>query len=151
GKPSWLGSGSRTERLELAVLGELGERPPFELADRVLGDPEPAAGLAERRRIVAVDPVAELHDLALAVGEAVHRAPQRVLAERDVDLLLRSALVAGQQRPEGGLLLFPDGTIEARDHAGCLSRLPHLVGAQLRRGGDLVVGRLTAELRGELT
>ena len=64
--------------------------------------PEPASGLAERRRVIAVDPVAELDDLAFALGQALERAPQRVVAQCDLDLLVGPSLIARQQRPERG-------------------------------------------------
>ena len=92
----------RPQRLELAALGQLGQRPALEPADRVLGDAEPPAGLAQRRRIVAADAVAKLHDLPLALGQAIERAAQRVVAQGDLDLLLGPAILARQQRAERG-------------------------------------------------
>ena len=50
------------------VLREDALRRALEPAHRVLRDPEPPAGLRERRGIVAVDPVAQLDHLALALG-----------------------------------------------------------------------------------
>ena len=56
---SSFGSRGGAERFELAALGELGQRLALEPTHGVLGEPQPAPGLAERRRIVAVDPVAQ--------------------------------------------------------------------------------------------
>src|SRR5437763_17181039 len=64
-----LPSGGGPQRVELAILCEYGERLALELADGVVGDPQPATGLAERGGVVAVDPVPQLHHLALARGE----------------------------------------------------------------------------------
>src|SRR5580704_5001061 len=55
------------ERLELAAGGELGERLALELADGVGGDAEPSPRLAQGRRLVAVDPVAQHDHVALGL------------------------------------------------------------------------------------
>ena len=62
--------------------------------------PESATGFGQRGRIVAVDPVAELDDLAFALGQPLERPAQRVATKRDLDLLLGTALVAREQRAE---------------------------------------------------
>src|SRR5207253_11164680 len=134
---------SGLERFDLALDGEPLERLRLDLAHALAGQPERPADLLERLRIgVAVHPVAELHDLALALRRRVHRAAQRLLGEADVHLLLDRRPVRGDQLAEPRVALAADRLVEARDRPGSLPNLAHLLERELRRLRDLLVCRL---------
>ena len=98
------------QRLELAHAGEPLERALLELLRLGLRDPEALARLPDPDRPVrAVDAVAQRHDLALLVGQPLQRAPQRVVAQRDLDLLGGSGALVADQVAEGRLALSPTG------------------------------------------
>ena len=67
--------------LHLVRDREAAERVELDLADALPGQAEPTADLLERPRLVAVDAVAQGHDLALALGEPAEGAEQRLAAE----------------------------------------------------------------------
>src|SRR5206468_4335175 len=98
--------GCRPQTVELAACRQLGKRLSLELAHGVGGHPQAPSGLAQRRGLLEVYPVAELDDLAFALREPFERAAQRVPLQRDLHLLLGSAVLAGHQRPQGGLVLL---------------------------------------------
>src|SRR5829696_3575885 len=65
--------GGFPQRRQLAHPAEPAERARLDLAHALRGDPELAPDLAQRRRLAAGDAVAQLDDLALAVGQLVQR------------------------------------------------------------------------------
>src|SRR5215216_3480979 len=76
---------------QLLGLGQglqLLQRLVLDLADPLARHVERAADLVERARVLAAEPVAQLEDPALAVGEVLQRLAQRLLGED-----LRGALV----------------------------------------------------------
>src|SRR5918911_1684851 len=142
--------GRFAQALELARARQPRERLRLDLAHALGGQAEPAAGLAQRGRVVAVDAVAQPDHLLLLVGELRDRAPERLLAQRDLDLLLGLRAVAREQVSEAGLLLAADRLVEARDRARGVAQLADLVQRQLSRLRDLLVGRVAAEPGGQL-
>src|SRR4029453_2084017 len=94
-------SGHFAERLELAPHREPLERPRLNLPHALRRQPEPAPGLAERLRILPVDPEAKPDHLALGLGKLLDRPPEELLGEADLDLLVprrRPALEQVAQR-----------------------------------------------------
>src|SRR3954454_527734 len=67
---SWLGG--LVQSRQLATLGEARQRLLLDLADPLGRDAEPAAGLAQRRGLLATEAEAKLNDVALALGQAAH-------------------------------------------------------------------------------
>src|SRR5215212_4381666 len=112
---------------------------------------QPLAGLAERRGLVAVDPISEPDHLLLLLREALERAVHGLLAQADLDLLDGFGRVARQQLAELGVALGPDRPLEARDRAAELARLLELADADLRLLRELLVRRRAPEPGGQLT
>src|SRR5436190_22478628 len=111
--------GELSDVSELLSLGEalqLLQRLVLDLADALARDVERPPDLIERARMLAAEPVAQLENSALAVGEVLQRLAERLLGED-----LRRALVrglrplVGDELAELGLLLVahrlldPDG------------------------------------------
>src|SRR3982751_72025 len=83
-------SGGGLQRCDLPPLAEPPQRLRLELTDALAGDAHDAADLLERLRIgVAVQAVAELQDLLLALRQVGDGAVQRNLGQLDLDLLGR--------------------------------------------------------------
>src|SRR4051794_18240943 len=123
----------------------------LDLAHPLARDPELAADRLERSRVaVAVQAVAELQHLAIAVRQVGERAMQQALLEADGDLLLGRGLLAGEQIAEGTLALLADRPVEARHRACRGAHLAHLLQRQLGVLRNLLLGRRAAELRREL-
>src|SRR5687768_7518998 len=101
------------ERLQLALFRELAERAALELAHALGRQPGPVRDLAQRQRIAAADAEAQLDDLARARVEPVERAADRLLLERQCDLLERPGAVRGDERAQLGLPLLADRRLEA--------------------------------------
>ena len=108
-----VGSGELAQPLCLGQLLELLQRVVLDLADALAGDPERAADLLERQRLVAAQAVAQLDHLALALGQRVER-PLDVLAlkvlRRRLERLL--GLVVGDEVAELRLVLVADRLLE---------------------------------------
>src|SRR3954454_18862357 len=140
--PELLGLGEALKLLEGLVL---------DLADALPRDVERAPDLVERARVLAAEPVAQLEDAALAVGEVLQRLAQRLLGED-----LRRALVGrlgalvGDELAELGLLLVADGLLEADRRLGAALDRVDLLGIDPGDVGDLLGGGLAAELGDEL-
>src|SRR5215211_1130029 len=133
---------------DFAVHGQVFEGVCLDLPHPLARQPELAADRLERGRVaVAVQPVAPLHDLALALRQLRDRAPQDVLLEAHRQLLLRRRLLGRDQLAERALVLGADRLVEARDRAGGLLHLAQLLQRPLRVLPDLLLGRLPPELR----
>src|SRR5215210_823027 len=136
------------ERFDLTVHGELLERPRLDLADALAGQAELAADRLERRGVaVAVQAVAPLDDLTLALRQLRHGAPQHVLLEADGQLLLGLGVVRRHQLAERGAAVRADRPVETRHCARRLPYLAQLLERQLRLLRDLLLGRLAAQFR----
>src|SRR5215216_5870364 len=101
---------------QLLRLGEalqLLERLVLDLADALARDVERPPDLVERARVLPAEPVPQLEDAALAVGEVLQRFAQCFLGED-----LRGAFVGGlrtlvsDELTELGLLLVADRLLE---------------------------------------
>src|ERR671936_340578 len=139
----------RPPDLSAATLAGLGERAELlqalvlDLPDALAGDVERPADLVERARVLAVEPVAELEHLALTARERAEVLPQRLLAERDLGLLVRQRQVlVGDEVAELGLVLVADGLLERDRRLRAAADLLDLVDAQLEIAPDLGRGRL---------
>src|SRR3954471_19396303 len=139
------------ELLRLRERLQLLERLVLDLADALARDVERAPHLVERARVLAAEPVAELEDAALAVGQVLQRLAQRLLRED-----LRGALVGrlgalvGDELPELRLLLVADRLLERDRRLGAALDRLDLLGVDAGDLGDLVGGRLATELGDEL-
>src|SRR5918997_2412429 len=143
--------GDLAELLRLRERLELLERLVLDLADALARDVEGAADLVERARVLAAEPVAQLEHTALAVREVLERLAQRLLGE-DLGrpLVRRLGALVGDELAELGLLLVADRLLERdRRLGGALDRLD-LLGLDPRVVGDLLRGRLAAELCDQL-
>src|SRR3954452_10447325 len=135
---------------EIAALRQPLERVFLDLAHALGGDAELATGLAERCRLANAAAETELDHVALALGQAVDRFLDRARAGVRDDLVLRVGRVRGEQVAERRLAVVPDRLVEARERPGGLADLDDLVDRQLDRVGQLLLGRLAAELGREL-
>jgi hypothetical protein len=85
----------------------------FDSIWRTLGrHAEALARFAQRSRLVAVDPVAQLEHVALGLGELVDGPPDDFLGEGQVGLLLWAHLVGGEQVAQGGLAFLADRLVK---------------------------------------
>src|SRR4051812_34912079 len=91
------------ERLELALLGEAAQGAPLELAHAFRREAHALGDLAERERIGAADPEAQLDDLASVRVEPLERLADRRLLQLDRDLLERARPLGREHRAELGL------------------------------------------------
>src|SRR6266542_61680 len=139
------------QRFDLTVDREPLEGTRFDLAHALTREAELAADRLQRCRVaVTVEPVAALDDLALAVRQLRDCAPEHVLVEADRELRFRLRALARKEVSEPSFAVAPERLVEARDRP---RRLPHLVDLlqrQLCLLGDLLFGRLPAELRRHL-
>src|SRR5690348_6624539 len=119
----------------------------FDLADALAGDLEDAADFFERVGVPVADAVAQLDDLALAVGEGLEDLLDLVLEH-----LLRGALdgIVGllilDEVAEIGILGFADGTIQRDWVAADFEHAAGLADRHLGALGDLLDGRLAPKL-----
>src|SRR5215211_1119639 len=137
--------------LDLAPGREPLQRLRLELTYALRGQPQLAAGLAERLGIDrAVDPVAQLDDVPLGLRQLLDRPPQRLLPQTHLDLFVRRALAALEQLAERRLALLADRSVEARHGARRSPHLLDLLGRQLGRAGDLLDRRIATQLGAQL-
>src|SRR6187200_2764476 len=143
--------GDIAELLRLGQRLQLLERLVLDLADALARDVERAPDLVERARVLAAEPVAQLEDAALAVGEVLQRLAQRLLRE-DLRraLVRRLGALVGDELAELGLLLVADRLLERdRSLRGALDRV-HFLRIDPRDFGDLLRCGLATELGDEL-
>src|SRR5919109_634556 len=108
---------------------------------------ERAADLLERLRVgIAVEPVAELEDVPLALGQLREGAVQHLLLEAHVHLLLDALVRGGDDVAELRPVVVADWLVEARNRARGLAHLAHLFQRQLRDLRDLLLGGVALEL-----
>src|SRR6266545_150449 len=141
GPPSSFELGDVLERFDLAVDRELLERVRLDLAHPLAREAELPPDRLQRGRVaVAVEPVSELDNLALAVGQLSDCAVQDLLLEADRDVLLRRRLLARDQVAEHALALVAERLVETRDRPRRLANLADLLHRQLRALRDLLLG-----------
>src|SRR5204862_8350428 len=135
----------------MAVEGEVLERLRLDLADALARDPQLPADRLERLRVgIAVQAVTEPDDSLLALRQLGDRLAERLLLQAVGDLLLRRTLVAADELAERALVARAHRLVEARDRAGRLPHLAHLLQRQLRPLRQLLFCRRAAELREQL-
>src|SRR5215210_4168613 len=148
----WLGAlRGLAESHELGPLREALEGALLDLPGPLGRDAELAAGLRERLRLLVAGAEAHLDHVALRSGELLDRAEQRLRAEGLVDLLVDRRGLEREQVAERGVPVVADRLVEAHDGAIGLADLDHVGERQVGCGGDLLVARLVAELRRQLT
>src|SRR5215212_4223857 len=126
------------EGFDLALNGETFESIGLDLAHTLTGDAETAADLLERLGLdVAVQAVAQLDDIALALRELGHGAAENVHVEADRDSLFGPGLLACHELAERRLRVG-HRPVEAGDRAGSLAHLAHLLQGELRDFRHLV-------------
>ena len=87
----------------------------FDLADAFARQAEAAADLVQGLRVVvAVQSVAELEHVLLAFREPLDGAPQGLLRQADLDLLLDVLSVGGDQVSERRVAVAAERAVEAR-------------------------------------
>src|SRR4051794_8343633 len=92
---------------------QLHERPRFDLADALARDPEGATDLLERAGVAAVEPVAQLEHLALAMRERREHVLELLAAQlRDHHLVRAGFLVVLDERAQRAVVLVADGRLE---------------------------------------
>src|SRR6266496_1843897 len=119
--------------------------------DAFARNPELPPDRLERRRVaVAVQAIAHLQNVALALGQLGHRPPQYVLLQADADLFLGRRLLAREEIAERALVRVADRPVEARHRPSRLAHLAELLERQPGPLRDLLVGRRATELGREL-
>src|SRR3954453_2568854 len=89
GRAAALSLGRFGERGDLAARGEVRQRLALDLADALRADAQPTPDLRHRERLLlAVEPVAKLDDLALALGQTADDAAYDVLGQLEVHELV---------------------------------------------------------------
>src|SRR5687768_5926284 len=147
----WTGLRDVAELLRLGEALKLLQRLVLDLANPLARHVERAPDLVEGARVLAAQPVAELEHAAFAVREVLERLAECLLGQD-----LRRALIGrlgplvGDELAELGLLLVADRLLERhRRLSRALDRVD-LLGLDARDVGDLLGGRLAAELGDEL-
>src|SRR5262249_9756219 len=123
----------------------------LDLADALAGDVEGATDFVERSWLLAVEAVAELEHLALALGQLGQNAPKRLTAESGLGGLVRKRdREIGEEIAQLGLLLVADRLLERDRCLGAAADLLDLVDREVEIERDLGGVRLARELRAEL-
>src|SRR5215211_4323343 len=143
--------GDVAELLGLRERLQLLQRLVLDLADPLARHVERAPDLVQRPRVLAAEPVAQLEHATLAVREVLQRLAQGLLGE-DVGgtLVRRLGPLVGDELAELGLLLVADRLLERDRRLGRALDRVDLLGIDAGDVGDLLRGRLAAELRDEL-
>src|SRR5687767_10725724 len=95
--------GSGSERLQLALFGELAKGAAFELSHTLGGEARAIGHLAQRQRVPAANSEAKFDDLAGARVKALEGAADRLLLESERHLLHRARAVCRNERAQFGL------------------------------------------------
>src|SRR6266545_7962948 len=135
------------QSLRTRRVAQLGQRLRLDLAYSLARDLELPSHLFERVRLAVLEPESQPHDLALAHGQLLERA-------RDLELealVLRLGRRLGRGRvghevAERAVVLLADGRLERERLLRDALDLTHLVGRHVDLAGDLLDGRLAAEL-----
>src|SRR5688500_13295413 len=136
----------RRGRGELAQRGEPLEGLALELADALARQAQPGTDRLERPR-VALEAEAQLEDAPLALGERVERLADALLAERLLGLVERVGCVAvGEQVAELALVVGADALVERDGGLRGRERLVHVLDGEPGRLGELLAGRVAAQL-----
>src|SRR5690242_17237380 len=123
----------------------------LDLADALACDVERPPDLVERARVLAVEAVAKLEHLPLATREGAEDLPQRLLAHRDLGLLVgQRQILVRDEVAELGLVLVADRLLERDRRLRATTDVLDLVGSQVQVPADLRRRRLAAELGAEL-
>src|SRR4051794_5038183 len=123
----------------------------LDLADALAGDVERPAHLVERAGVLAVEPVAQLEDAALAVRERPEDPLQRLCPHRHLGRLVGQRHVGvGEEVPELGLLVVADRLLERDGRLGAPHDLLDLVDREVEVEGDLERRRLATQLGAQL-
>src|SRR3954452_19459248 len=141
---------SFAQRIQLTGAGQRGQGLLLELANPLGREAEAAARLAQWRGGLAVDAEPQLDHVALALGQLRDGSLNRLHAGRLGDLVGRLGAVVREQVAEGGLAVLTDRLVEARHRARGAPDLDDLLDGQVDDRSDLLLGRLTTELDGEL-
>src|SRR3954454_16763568 len=145
------GLGDFAELLGLRERLKLLQRLVLDLADPLAGDVERAPDLVEGARMLAAEPVTQLEDAALTVGQVLERLAQRLLGQE-----VRGAvegglgLLVGDELAELRLLLVADRLLQRHRRLGGALDLVDLLRVDAGDIGDLLGGRLAAQLGDEL-
>src|ERR671937_2625142 len=134
------------ERLGFAQPRKALERLGLELAHTLARHPEPPSDLVERRRLGAVEAVAEDDHASLTLAQDRECVRQRFVAKRLVDPLLRQRTRAGDQIAENGVPLIAHWLVETRRGPGGRLYLKRLLEREACPLRELRERRLAPEL-----
>src|SRR5205085_10136811 len=136
----------RRDRDQIPKGAEAGQRLVLELADALARQVELVPDRLERPRL-ALEAEPQLEDPPLALGKRVECLADVLTAERLLGLVERvGGLAIGEQVAELALVVRADRLVQ-RDGRGCGGeRLLDVLQRQAGRLGELLLGRLAAEL-----
>src|SRR4051812_20602814 len=136
----------RGEPCELAERRESCEGLALELADALARQVELVADRLERPRL-ALEAEAQLEDAPLALRQRVERAADALAAQRLLRLVERvGGLAVGEQVAELALVVRADRLVQRDRRLRGAERLVDVLDRQAGRLGELLLGRLAAEL-----
>src|SRR4051794_5311487 len=142
--------GGLAERDQLRSLREALQGALLDLTRPLGAHTELAAGLRQGLRLEVAGAEAHLDHVTLGLGELGDGGQERLGLQRLVDFLVHGRRLDRQQVAEGGVAVVAHGLVEADHSAVGLANLDDVLQRQVRSRGDLLVGRLVAELRREL-
>src|SRR3954447_14083207 len=138
------------EALELALLGEPAQRAARELADALGREAHPLRHLAQRERLGAADPEAELDDLARVRVKPLERLADRSPLDLAAPLPERRRALRRQHRAELWLAVRADRRLEADRHALGRAQLLDLRRVHVERLRELLDRGVAAQFGREL-
>src|SRR5204863_4537557 len=116
--------------LDLAQLRQAPEGLDLDLADALSRQPETAADLLERLRLLVGEAVAQENHLPLAIRQGRGRLSECLTAQRSLHLLVGERALAGHEIPEDCVVLIADRLVKARGGTGRRSHLARLLDGQ---------------------